>query len=75
MIPFVIGDLKEGVKLFDRQQLSIATSTQATVGTGENVINAFEMDMTLFRGITRFDVKIKDADAFKCGAVVVPQVG
>lgn len=75
VIPFVIGDLKEGVKLFDRQQLSITTSTQATVGTGENVINAFEMDMTLFRGITRFDVKIKDADAFKCGAVVVPQVG
>lgn len=61
--PLVIGDLKEFIKIFDRQQLSIATSTQAVVGSGDNVVNAFEMDMTLFRGILRKDYVVKDSDA------------
>ena len=73
VIPMMIGDMKEYCKLFDRQQLSIATSTEAVVGTGENIVNAFEMDMTLFRGIVRFDVEIKDADALVYGTVTVPE--
>ena len=73
VIPMMIGDMKEYCKLFDRQQLSIATSTEAVVGTGENIVNAFEMDMTLFRGIVRFDVEIKDADALVYGTITVPE--
>ena len=70
-IPFVIGDLKEYCRIFDRQQLSIATSTQAVVGSGENVINAFEQDMTLLRGITRFAAVVVDADAIVFGELEV----
>lgn len=57
--PFYVGDIHEAVKLFDRQQMSIMTSNVATAGD----FNAFEQDMTLFRGIDRLDVLKKDAKA------------
>lgn len=66
-IPFVIGDLKEAVKIFDRVKLNIMTSNVAAVGT----LNAFEQDLTLFRGIERFDCKVKDSDAFVNGTITV----
>jgi len=66
-IPFVIGDLKEAVKIFDRAKLNIMTSNVAAVGT----LNAFEQDLTLFRGIERFDCKVKDSDAFVNGTITV----
>jgi len=66
-VPFVIGDLKEAVKIFDRAKLSIMTSNTAAVGQ----LNAFEMDLTLFRGIERFDCKVKDSDAFVNGTITV----
>ena len=66
-IPFIIGDLKEAVKIFDRAKLNIMTSNVAAVGT----LNAFEQDLTLFRGIERFDCKTKDADAFVNGYITV----
>ena len=66
-IPFVIGDLKEAVKIFDREKLNIMTSNVAAVGT----LNAFEQDLTLFRGIERFDCKVKDSDAFVNGTITV----
>lgn len=66
-IPFIIGDLKEAVKIFDRAKLNIMTSDVATVGT----LNAFEQDLTLFRGIERFDCKVKDSDAFVNGTITV----
>ena len=66
-VPFVIGDLKEAVKIFDREKLSIMTSNTAAVGQ----LNAFEMDLTLFRGIERFDCKVKDSDAFVNGTITV----
>ena len=56
-IPMLCGDVKEGVKAFDRQKISILASNTASV-TG---FNAYEQDMTLFRGILRLDVKAKDA--------------
>lgn len=59
-IPFIIGDLNAGIKLFDRQHLSIKVSDTASV-TG---FNAFEQDMTLFRAILREDVEIVDSAAF-----------
>lgn len=62
-IPCIIGDLKEFVKIFDRQQLSIMTSNTAQVGSGGSALNAFEEDLTLFRGIMRLDAEVLDEDA------------
>ncbi|RAP45712.1 MAG: hypothetical protein BZ136_08205 [Methanosphaera sp. rholeuAM74] len=59
-IPFIIGDLNEGIVLFDRKRITIAVSKEATVGA----LNLYEMDMTGFRGIERFDVQKRDAGAF-----------
>ena len=51
----------------DRAKLNIMTSNVAAVGT----LNAFEQDLTLFRGIERFDCKVKDSDAFVNGTITV----
>lgn len=59
-IPFLIGDLKEGIKFYDRNLMSIMTSNIAAIGT----LNAFEEDLTIFRAIEREDCKIKDPEAF-----------
>lgn len=64
-VPFIIGDMKEAIKLFDRRQRSIKASDVAA--TSE--INAFEEDMTLWRGITRFDVEAKDLKALVNGYI------
>lgn len=66
-IPMICGDAKEGVKLFDRQKISIMASNVASV-TG---FNAYEQDMTLFRGILRMDVKTRDAKALVNGKITV----
>lgn len=60
IIPFVIGDLKEGIKLFDRQQTSLFASNTASV-TG---FNAFEQRGTIYRADMRADYKVTDKDAF-----------
>ncbi len=59
-IPFIIGDLKEGIRFFDRKQLTLNTSNVASIGE----LNAFEEDLTLFRGIEREDCQIRDNQAF-----------
>ena len=66
-IPIYCGDLHEGIKIFDRQQISILASNVASV-TG---FNAYENDMTLFRGTLRLDVKQKDEKAFVNGKITV----
>ena len=66
-IPFIIGDLKETVKFFDRNQMSIMASDIASIGT----LNAYEMDMTLFRAIEREDCVLKDKEAFVYGEITV----
>lgn len=66
-IPFIIGDLKEGVKFFDRKQLSILTSAIAQVGD----LNAFEEDLTLYRAIEREDCRTKDTEAFVNGEIII----
>ena len=68
-IPMIIGDLKEGIKLFDRKKLNIMTSNVAVVGSGDDAINAFEDDMTLFRAIQRDDVVTRDEAAFVNGYI------
>ena len=69
-IPFIIGDLKEGIKGFDRKQLTLMTSQTAVVGSGEDTLNAFEQDLTLIRGIEREDVEMKDEEAFVNGYII-----
>lgn len=66
-IPFIIGDLREYMKKFDRKQLSLMTSNVAAV-TG---FNAYEEDMTLFRGIMRADYVTKDTAAIVRGELTV----
>lgn len=66
-LPFVIGDLKEAIRLFDRKKINIMTSNVAVAGE----LNAFEEDLTLFRAIEREDVKVRDADAFVNGYIEI----
>lgn len=64
-IPFIIGDLEEAIEKFDRKQLTLLTSNTAAIGQ----INAFEQDLTIFRGIMRADYKVRDEDAFVNGYI------
>ena len=64
-IPFIIGDLHEAVKYWDRQQRNIARSDVAQIGE----LNAFEQDLTIFRAIEREDVTFKDKNAFVYGVL------
>ena len=64
-IPLIIGDLKEGIRFFDRKQITINTSNVAAIGQ----LNAFEEDLTLFRAIEREDCKIRDEKAFVNGYI------
>lgn len=59
-IPFIIGDLKSGIRKYDRQSISIMSSNVATIGT----FNAFAMNMTVFRAILRDDYKELDKDSY-----------
>ncbi|MGE6513366.1 phage major capsid protein [Lysinibacillus sphaericus] len=61
--PIIIGDLKEAVVMFDRQQLSIKASDTAG--------DAFNTDNTYFRAIEREEVKVRDAEAFVYGQVTI----
>lgn len=66
-IPMIIGDLREAVKFFDRNQLTIMTSNIAAVGE----LNAFEEDLTLYRAIEREDVQTKDLEAIVYGELTI----
>ena len=63
--PIIIGDLKEAITLFDREQLSIDRSDVAAT----TAFNAFEQVGTIFRGIERMDTVEVDSDAFVYGGV------
>ena len=64
-MPFIVGDLKEAIQKFDRKQLTLLVSNTAAIGQ----INAFEQDLTIFRGIMRADYKVRDEDAFVNGYI------
>ena len=66
-IPMIIGDLKEGIKFFDRKHLTIVSSNIAMAGE----LNAFEEDLTLFRAIEREDCRVKDEKAFVNGELTI----
>lgn len=68
-IPVIIGDLKEGIKFFDRKRLTLITSNIAVAGE----LNAFEEDLTLFRAIEREDCRTKDDAAFVNGVLTITE--
>ena len=59
-IPLIIGDLKEAIKRFDRQELEIMASDVASV----KGFNAFSQNGVLMRGLMRDDYQKQDSDAF-----------
>lgn len=59
--PFIIGDLKESIVFFDRKKTEIRASDVAS--------DAFLTDVTLFRAIERFEVKMRDDEAFVYGEI------
>ncbi len=61
--PFIIGDLKEAVVMFDRQTTDIMASDVAG--------DAYLTDNTLFRAIEREEVKTRDTEAFVFGQVTI----
>lgn len=66
-VPFIIGDMKEAVALFDRKQITIKSSDVASTTD----VNAFEEDLTLWRAIERFDVETRDTAALVNGYIDV----
>lgn len=66
MAPMIIGDLKEGIVLFDRRNLQVRSSDVAD--------DAFLTDVTLFRAIMRQEVKTRDEEAFVYGQVQIAPV-
>lgn len=54
--PLYFGDLKQGIRLYNRQQMSVMSTN---VGAG-----SFETDTTKIRFIDRFDVELIDDGAF-----------
>ncbi len=68
-IPFIIGDFKEAVAFWDRQQYILNASDIASVGN----VNAFAQNLTLFRALERKDACVKDPDSFVYGTIAVAQ--
>jgi HK97 family phage major capsid protein len=67
LAPFIIGDLKEAVVLFDRQQMSLDMTKEGG--------NAWRTNTTEFRAIEREDVKVWDSEAVVYGQIdVTPAV-
>ena len=63
--PFIIGDLKAGIRKYNRQSMSLKASDVAVLGD----FNAFAMNMTLIRAILRDDYKGLDNDAYVYGYI------
>ncbi len=72
-IPMIIGDLKEGIKFYERKGLELMASKTAVVGSGDNALNSFEEDLTLIRGIEREDAETRDEEAFVNGYIEVQE--
>lgn len=64
-VPFIIGDLKAGVKRFVRNRMTLKASDVAVIGD----FNAFAMNMTVIRAILRDDYKALDNDAYVYGYI------
>lgn len=69
--PFIVGNLFDYVRKYDRQSMSIMASTTASIGN----FNAFAQNMTLLRAIVRDDYRVKDADSIVNGYIDTAVVG
>ena len=63
--PFIVGNLFDYVRKYDRQSMSIKASDVASIGN----FNAFAQNMTLLRAIVRDDYRVKDADSIVNGYI------
>ncbi len=70
-IPFIVGNLFDYVRKYDRQHISIKASDVASIGG----FNAFSQNMTLLRAIVRDDYRIKDADSIVNGYITDTTAG
>ena len=66
-VPFIIGNLFDYCRKYDRQHMSIKASDVASIGS----FNAFAQNMTLLRAIVRDDYRVKDADSIVNGYITV----
>ncbi len=66
-VPFIVGNLFDYVRKYDRQHMSIKASDVATIGG----FNAFAQNMTVLRAIVRDDYRVKDADSIVNGYITV----
>lgn len=66
-IPFVVGNLFDYVRKYDRKKMSITASNIASIGG----FNAFAQNMTLLRAICRDDYRVKDADSIVNGYITL----
>ncbi|WP_353056977.1 phage major capsid protein [Metabacillus litoralis] len=66
MAPFIVGDLKEAVVLWDRQQLSVDMTKEGG--------NAWRTNTTEFRAIEREDVTLWDSEAVVYGQIDITPV-
>ena len=64
-VPFVVGNLHDYARKYDRQSRSVMASTTASIGG----FNAFAQNMTLLRAIVRDDYRVKDADSIVNGYI------
>lgn len=64
-IPFIVGDLNEGIALFDRRRVTLMQSKTASV----DGYNAFEQGGLLIRADERADYVVRDAGAFVLGYI------
>ena len=65
--PFIVGNLFDFARKYDRQHMSIKASDVASIGG----FNAFAQNMTLLRAIVRDDYRIKDADSIVNGYITL----
>jgi HK97 family phage major capsid protein len=61
--PLIIGDLEMAIVMFDRQVVTVKTSTEGK--------DAFENDLTLMRALEREDVQTLDDEAFVYGQLTI----
>lgn len=63
--PFIVGNLFDFARKYNRQHMTIKASDVASIGG----FNAFAQNMTLLRAIVRDDYRVKDADSIVNGYI------
>lgn len=63
--PFIVGNLYDYVRKYDRKKLTVNASNIASIGN----FNAFAQNMTLLRAIVRNDFVVKDANSIVNGYI------